>query len=100
MKTILKQYTTVQYYLTEPRLDVGEADDFGFHFPFTAVARLLAFTLMAMHSSQRSQAWQNEAARSRYTCGTRILKMFYTTRLPKSDVPLHCLLSTNLRDTS
>jgi hypothetical protein len=55
---------TVYYYLTEPRLDVGEADEFGFHYPFTAIARLLAFTLMAMHSSQRSQAWRNEVARS------------------------------------
>ena len=55
---------TVYYYLTEPRLDVGEADEFGFHYPFTGIARLLAFTLMAMHSSQRSQAWRNEAAKS------------------------------------
>ena len=55
---------TVYYYLTEARLDVGEADEFGFRYPFTAIARLLAFTLMAMHSPQRSQAWRDEVARS------------------------------------
>ena len=55
---------TVYYYLTEPRLDLGEEDEFGFRYPFTAIARMLAFTLMAMHSLQRSQAWRNEAAQS------------------------------------
>ena len=55
---------TVYYYLAEPGPDVGEAEEFGFRYPFTATARLLAFTLMAMHSPQRSQAWRNEAAKS------------------------------------
>ena len=55
---------TVCYYLAEPRLDVGDADEFGFRYPFTAIGRLLAFTLMAMHSPQRSQAWRSEATQS------------------------------------
>ena len=55
---------TVYYYLAEPRLDVGREDEFGFRYPFTAIGRLLAFTLMAMHSEQRSQAWRTGAAKS------------------------------------
>ena len=45
---------TIYYYLTEPKLDVANGDDFGFRYPFTAVSRLFSFTLMAMHSDVRS----------------------------------------------
>ena len=57
---------TVYYYLAEPRLDVGEADEFGFRYPFTAIERLLAFILTAIHSPQRSQAWRNKVTHSLY----------------------------------
>ena len=55
---------TVYYYLAEPRLDVAGVDECGFRYPFTAIARLLAFTLMTMHAPQRSQAWRKQAANS------------------------------------
>lgn len=60
---------TVYYYLAEPRLDVGQgdvdADDDQpeFRYPFTAVARLLAFTLMSLQSPQRDQKWRREATK-------------------------------------
>lgn len=37
--------TTAYYYLAEPKMDVGEADELGFHYPFTAIARMLGFGL-------------------------------------------------------
>jgi hypothetical protein len=30
-------------------MDVGEADELGFRYPFTAIARMLGFGLMALH---------------------------------------------------
>ena len=43
---------TAYYYLAEPRLDVNETDEFRFRYSFMAIERLLAFTLMMMHSLQ------------------------------------------------
>ena len=53
---------TVYYYLTEPKLDVEGDNEYGFRYPFTAIARLLGFSLMAMHSRTRNQAWRHSAS--------------------------------------
>jgi hypothetical protein len=51
------------YHLTEPRLDVGEADELGFRYPFTAVGQLVGFSLMSLHSPVRDQAWRDGASK-------------------------------------
>ena len=53
---------TVYYYFTEPKLDVEDDDEYGFRYPFTAIARFLGFRLMAMHSSTRNQTWRRPAS--------------------------------------
>jgi hypothetical protein len=58
--------TTVYYYLAEPKMDVGDADELGFRYPFTAIARMLGFGLMALHSRVRDQAWRNRASQLLY----------------------------------
>ena len=52
---------TVYYYLTEPKLDVANNEEWGFPYPFTAVARLLGLNLMAMQSNIRNQEWRYAA---------------------------------------
>lgn len=51
-------------------------DDLGFRFPYTAVGYQLGLTLLALRSTQRSQAWRNDAMR----------------RLPKWDIDFEKLL--------
>jgi hypothetical protein len=58
--------TTAYYYLAEPKMDVGEADQLGFRYPFTAIARMLGFGLMALHSRVRDQAWRDSASQLLY----------------------------------
>ena len=58
--------TTVYYYLAEPKMDVREADELGFRYPFTAIARMLGFGLMALHSRIRNQAWRGQASQLLY----------------------------------
>ncbi|KAK5219830.1 hypothetical protein LTR47_011366 [Exophiala xenobiotica] len=53
---------TAYYYLTQPKLDVAHEDEYGFRYPFTAVGRLLASTLMALHSNVRGQQWRRAAS--------------------------------------
>jgi hypothetical protein len=53
---------TVYYYLAEPNMDVGEVDELGFRYPFTAIGRMLGFALMALHSRVRNQAWRDAAS--------------------------------------
>ena len=57
---------TAYYYLAEPKMDVGECDDFGFRYPFTAIGRMLGFGLMALHSRVRGQAWRDRASQLLY----------------------------------
>ena len=47
-------------------MDVGEADELGFRYPFTAIARMLGFGLMALHSRVRDQAWRDSASQLLY----------------------------------
>jgi len=56
---------TVYSYLTEPRLDVKEAEggELGFPYSFTAVSRLLGYSLLALQSPMRDQAWRNAASK-------------------------------------
>lgn len=49
------------YHLCVPNKDVPSAGDESHHYPLTAVARLLCFTLMCCATSLRSNAWRNEA---------------------------------------
>lgn len=58
--------TTVYYHLAEPKMDVGETGELGFRYPFTAVARMLGFGLMALPSRVRDQAWRNRASQLLY----------------------------------
>jgi hypothetical protein len=53
---------TIYYYLAEPNMDVGEVDELGFRYPFTAIGRRLGFALMALHSRVRNQAWRDAAS--------------------------------------
>ena len=52
---------TVYYYLTEFKLDIANSEEWGFPYPFTAVARLLGFSLMAMHTDIRTHEWRYAA---------------------------------------
>ncbi|RMD44474.1 hypothetical protein DV735_g754, partial [Chaetothyriales sp. CBS 134920] len=56
------QPDTVHYYLTEPRLDAVGSGEYQFRIPFTAISRLLGFTLMALQSRPRDQVWCDNAA--------------------------------------
>jgi hypothetical protein len=58
--------TTVYYYLTEPKMDVGDGDELGFRYPFTAIGRMLGFGLMALQSRVRDQAWRDRASQLLY----------------------------------
>jgi hypothetical protein len=58
--------TTAYYYLAEPKMDTGEVDEQGFRYPFTAIARMLGFGLMALHSRIRHQAWRERASQLLY----------------------------------
>ncbi|KAE8549038.1 hypothetical protein EYB25_007553 [Talaromyces marneffei] len=58
--------STVLYYLSVPREDVGNITDWpkgGNRLHLTAVGQLLAFTLRALRTSPRDMAWRNWAAR-------------------------------------
>jgi Phosphotransferase enzyme family len=66
LRVIEDDPTTVYYYLAEPKMDVGEDSELGFRYPFTAIARMLGFGLMALHSRVRNQAWRDMASQSLY----------------------------------
>jgi hypothetical protein len=58
--------STVLYYLSVPREDVGNITDWpkgGNRLHLTAVGQLLAFTLRALRTSPRDMAWRNWATR-------------------------------------
>lgn len=53
----------VYYYLAEPVLDVIDDGVTGFRYPFTAIGRTVGFSLMALQSNIRDQAWRDAASR-------------------------------------